>query len=237
MPRAVSPRFLSPFATRNAELMPISQALPLWAVRGISRGLLVEAGLLSSAGKGRLTTKWIDRAEKRLIRDVRTFVGLCANRLTEFNEERLTDAVSANVQHLFKEIGEHSYVVLNADSDLIIPALTREGNAEKRGVYAQLCFSLPYDETDRQPRRKEWLAKELPGILDALSRYSFCLSPSCVTRPRLEVPTDGQLNKEWSCVTNAGQMRNMILGHFHGISAPTVKRLLSKPPQVSKFLS
>jgi hypothetical protein len=151
----------------------------------------------------------------------------------EISSDQVMQAIDEAIQSIFQEVKyrpEHSYLTLNGDSDVILPALTRDCHLTDMN-YEKLTFSCPYDETDREERRVEWLSAELPGILNALHERSCCLAPSCAARNTSLPSPELSAIQEWAKNGNAGELRNKILGHFHGISPDRVKRLLSEPPK------
>lgn len=77
-----------------------------------------------------------------------TMKNLGVEELMEQQAARLVEVMCADVQRMLCEKKQHTYRTLNADSDRILLALTRDGQASQQ-VYDKLAFGRPYDEIDR----------------------------------------------------------------------------------------
>ena len=225
MSRKVDSQFVSPFSSDNGDQIPI-QSFPPFILRGIVRGLLYQI-CLQHRGK-ELTIRWLDRAESRIMSIARGQMSHIADKqLTEDQTSWLRLNIEKEVQRIILEMGKHSYFTMKADSKFILAALTRGGGATQERVYDKLPFGLPYDQVARDYQRLEWLNAELPDILKCLDTYTFCLALKC--KRECGLPSQQTLS-QWAARPDAGTLRNNILGHFHGFSPNTVRRLLSDSP-------
>lgn len=232
MPRTPTHKFLSPFDNERLK-QPLSvEAFPPWLLRGFIHGLLTHL-CLSARDSEDLTVKWLTRAENRLMRLAQNFIRSQPPNIDLASQHaQLVNGVSAEIQRILREGREHSYFVLNTDSDLILSALTRDPRASREQVYNKLSLALPYSELGRSKQRLEWLQTMIPALLGSLEECSLCLAPECVNRKAVATPSVDTI-AEWSESPHTGKLRDKILGHFHGLTAGTVRRLLSKKPTSS----
>lgn len=225
-------RLTFPWSQPAHHLPSMVNGFPPWIIRGFVRGLLVHICMSSRSNK-KLTTQWLSRAEHRLFTLAENFVRTQPGQLPEQQLPDLSEYVSTEVHRILCEIKEHSYVVLNADSDLILPALSRHRLAAKEVLYDRPLFHpfyRPYDEIDRTEQRLAWLSRVMPEMLKALHDHSVCLVPDCVSRRNPpDMPTLDSLRR-WAATPHAGALRDNILAHYHNISPARARRLLSNRP-------
>lgn len=220
--------FSSPFVLARRPITLITSfSHPV--LRGIVRGLLTHICLQKNGSIA--SNRWLQKVEnKMMITATGTMAIFASKELSEDQTSRWIESISNEVQRLLHEPKLHTYRTLNADSGIILPALTRDDQASQQAVYDKLTWLRPYDEIDRQEHRFEWLKKEIPEILKALQIYSHCLHPVCIDRLKCTSPPPDILS-EWAKTPNAGALRNNILGHFHGLTPKTVKRRLTACPK------
>jgi|CXWL01.1.fsa_nt_gi hypothetical protein len=196
-----------------------------FVVRGIVRGLLFH---LCARQRGEdLNGPWRARAERRIMARAEAItLAPRKENPTEGDMAAVLQGISNGVEQILSESRRHTYFTLSQDSDLILSALTKDVT----GTYDQLTSERPYDEQDRKEQRIEWLQREVPSILKALDEYSGCLYPACVQRTACPAPSDATLC-QWGRFPHAAELRNRILGHFHGLTPSRVKRLLNCSPR------
>lgn len=221
-------RFSSPFVIARRPIPPITSFSPP-VLRGVVHGLLSHICLQKKGSI--LSNRWLQKAENKVMSTATATMGITASKeLSDDQTSRLIESISNEVQRLLCETKLHTYRTLNADSDRILPALTRDEQASQQAVYDKLTLLRPYDEMDRKEHRVKWLKEEIPAILKVLQISSYCLHPVCAGRLECTPPPPDILEK-WAETPDAGVLRNNILGHFHGISPQRVKRLLSDRPK------
>jgi hypothetical protein len=127
--------------------------------------------------------------------------------------ESTTDAVSEDVllkrmksliPAAFEAYFGHTYLVMCADSDRILKGLE------------------PYGRMNEHAKRLSWLQKEIPGFLATIKKFTQCTE----CRGKTSIPSEDILG-EWAATAGIGELRNCILGHYHGLDPSTVKRHLS----------
>jgi aminoglycoside phosphotransferase len=155
---------------------------------------------------------------------------IASKELTGDQTSRLIETICDEVQRMLREKNQHTYFTLNADTALILSALTRDQSASQHTVYDKVAFMRPYDEMDREEQRVAWLHEEIPAILKVLQARTVCLHPVCASRGECISPSPDTMLK-WAHSPHAAALRNSILGHFHGLTSERVKRLLSDRPK------
>lgn len=206
MPRQAQIRFLSPDDPKLRKKRDTAQLIPVSVVRGVIRGLLNHLW-----SNDRRKTKESGVSQERVERRLMTLVQFAAKqRMPKGQKDDLLSKSTASwVPRVFGELTGHTYFVLNADSDLILKEFT------------------PYKALPTVKQRQQWLQQAVPRLLASLKQGSACTAPTCYIRTR---PPDEDVLFEWENTRNVGELRDFILGYFHGLTKANVKRIRSSPP-------
>jgi hypothetical protein len=195
-------KFISPLDPKLKNPRQLLDQVPIAVVKGLIHGLL--SHLWSS---DRRQTKEIGVPQDRMERVLMELVRL-ASTTDAVSEDALLKTMKLMIPAAFEAYFGHTYLVMCADSDLILEGLE------------------PYGRMNEHAKRLSWLQKEIPGFLATIKKFTQCTE----CRGKTSIPSEDILG-EWAATAGIGELRNCILGHYHGLNPLTVKRHLSSRPK------
>jgi len=198
-------KLISPLDPKLKEPSQPLDQVPSAVVKGLIHGLLSHLWALDRRQTAEMGGSQ-ERMEKVLMELVRR-----ASTTDSESEDVLLKEMKLMIPVLFNEYMGHTYLVMNADSDLISENLE------------------PYGRIAEHAKRVAWLQNEMPRFLASIKQGTHCTECHGET----SVPHQDTL-EGWADTARIGELRNCILGYYHGLAPLTVKRLLSSPPKLSR---
>lgn len=207
MPRTAKIRFLSPAQVGKQPPKPPVEQFPAPVLRGMIRGLLHH--FLGPQMRRRLVKDVsVESSETVLMQlavaSTRLYI---ASKKEPSRDAGVIKMLTEEIPRQFENLRHPTAYVLNKDSDLILEELQ------------------PYKNIADHASRERWLKRELPGLLGSLKK---CRTTSPASSRQCTDLPDAATLSSWACSANVGQLRNEIIGYFHGLTATNVRSILSQ---------
>lgn len=224
MPRRPKVKILSPRDPRLQQHEAPPEFVPMPIVRGLLRGLLnhcwspkrrpTKEERISQVRLEEMILNNVCLAIKRGGANLENVPQLYAARPQKLNDssdslEWFVDYFASQIPFNFQLLTGHHPFIFIGERDLLI-----EHTAQ---------YYPPPGNT--KALRLQWIKEQLPSALQLLKKFSQCTGCSGQTT----IPDDHTLT-EMAHLRSPGELVPAILGYFHGISADSVKRLLSAWP-------